>query len=141
MAEETQLSNGTISIVFNGVYNEEAKIWGKPYSIQFWVTQPKSYGLSGFKISELEFIELMSDKRVFLGESTSGKIRSDEDNDWAVASFSSDDVGPNNYVIKAKVEICSSAENVCKLEKVQIQVKVKASKERHVNKFDEIMSV
>lgn len=140
-SDEVKLNAGKIQVVFEGNYNEEKLTWGNPYSIQIWITQSKEYGLSEFTVKEAELIEVGSGVVVELGESKSGWIRSNNQNDWSVAGYSPPSVPYTSYLLKAKIVICSKNTENCEIKTIEMPINLKKSKERHLNKFDELMSV
>jgi len=142
VSDEIETLGGAVQIVFNGSYDEDQLIWGAPYSVQVWFTTSIDFELDKVHIESIRLTGVNSGAVYTLANDESGRVRSNNKEEWTVVSSSLQRVSEYEpFELDLKLRVCKKEVLKCQSSTHTIHIKLKKGKERHLNKFDEIMSV
>ena len=133
---------GKIQVVLNGSYDEEKLIWGTPYGVQVWFTASLDFELDKIYVESMEVTGVNSGAVYSLARSESGRVRSNDTEEWTVASSRLKNLTEYEPLeLELKLRVCNKKLAKCHSSIHTIPIQLKKGKERHLDKFDEIMSV
>jgi|GEM_PF-6042380 len=142
VSDSIETLGGKIQVVFNGSYDEEKLIWGTPYGVQVWFTASINFELDKIYLEDIEVTGVDSGTVYSLARSESGRVRSNDTDEWTVASSRLKKLTEYEPLeLKLKLRVCNKKVPKCHSSIHTIPIQMRKGKERHLEKFDEIMSV
>ena len=142
VSDDIEILGGKVQVVFNGSYDEEKLIWGAPYGVQVWFTASIDFELVKIYIENMEVTGVNSGRVYSLDRSESGRVRSNDTEEWTVASSRLRElIEYEPLELKLKLRVCNKKVSKCHSSIHAIPIQLKKGKEMHLDKLDEIMSV